>query len=121
MKHHDAIHLANTRKLRAEMTDAEQKLWAQLRASRLGGFKFRRQMPLGKYIVDFACPKARLVVELDGSQHAEDEAVLYDTRRSEFFQAEGWLVRRFWNDEVLSSLDDVCRVVFDLCRKRANS
>ena len=100
---------SNARRMRKSMTEAELKLWNALRAHRLDGLGFRRQMPIAGYIVDFACPAMKLVVELDGSQHAEGFAVRRDQVRTARLEADGWTVLRFWNDDVLKSIDDVCR------------
>ncbi len=97
----------NARKLRSDMTDAEKKLWQALRAHRLEGIAFRRQMPIEGYIVDFAAPACRLIVELDGSQHAEDAGLQRDSKRDAALKAFGWTVLRFWNSEVLTDLDGV--------------
>ena len=86
------------KKLRHRMTDAEQHLWWKLRANQLSGAKFRRQHPLGAYIVDFVCLEAKLVVEVDGGQHAESTA---DRIRDQWLQDRGYRILRFWNDEVL--------------------
>ncbi|MBF0246453.1 MAG: endonuclease domain-containing protein, partial [Alphaproteobacteria bacterium] len=82
------------RTLRANMTEAETRLWSLLRARRLGGRKFRRQHPIGPYILDFACVDCRLAIEADGGQHANAKA---DERRTDFLQARCWSVLRFWN------------------------
>jgi very-short-patch-repair endonuclease len=92
--------LENARRLRLEMTRAEQKLWRFLRNGGLLGHKFRRQMPVPPYIVDFCCVERRLVVELDGSQHADRTD--YDQKRTAFLQSKGLKVLRFWNNDVLS-------------------
>ncbi|EJZ23045.1 hypothetical protein RCCGEPOP_01634 [Rhizobium sp. Pop5] len=94
--------------MRKAMTDAELKLWNELRAHRLMGLGFRRQMPIAGYIVDFACPTHRLIVEIDGSQHAIPENVAYDDIRTERLNADGWTVLRFWNDDILRDIDNVC-------------
>ncbi len=86
-------------------TDAEKHLWYQLRNRQLAGFKFRRQFPLSPYIVDFACLECRLIIEVDGGQHANE--VIYDTERSEHFLKQGYRVLRFWNNEVLANLEGV--------------
>jgi adenine-specific DNA-methyltransferase len=86
--------------LRSQMTDAERLLWQHLRASRLDGFKFRRQVVIEPYIVDFVCLEAKLVVEADGGQHGEQHA--YDSRRSDYLEARGYRVLRFWNHEILT-------------------
>src|SRR4051794_41982464 len=97
--------LKRVRSLRRELTPAERLLWSQLRNRRLEGFKFRCQMWLCGYIADFACPDAKLVVEADGSQHAE--ASEYDERRSKAFEAAGFRTLRFWNNEIFGNLDGV--------------
>jgi very-short-patch-repair endonuclease len=89
------------RALRQQSTDAEWKLWSIVRGRQLGGFKFRRQVPIDRYFADFACLEARLVVELDGSQHQEQ--VAYDAARTEVLEACGWRVLRFDNGEVRSN------------------
>lgn len=98
----------NARKMRKVMTDAELKLWNELRAHRLMGLSFRRQMPVSGYIVDFACPTHRLIVEIDGSQHGDDRRAAADQTRTARLQHLGWTVLRFWNDDVLTDIDNVC-------------
>jgi very-short-patch-repair endonuclease len=90
--------------LRRASTDAERRMWSALRYRRLAKYKFRRQHPIGPYIVDFACTRHALVIELDGSQHADNTA---DARRTAFLQWQGWRVIRFWNNEVLSNTSEV--------------
>lgn len=87
------------RELRRDMTDAERLLWRHLRASQLG-YRFRRQHPIGPYIVDFACLSAKLVIELDGGQHADSAS---DAHRDAFLRRQGFRVLRFWNNEVLQN------------------
>jgi very-short-patch-repair endonuclease len=99
---------ANARRMRGALTDAELKLWNELRAHRLMELGFRRQMPIGGYIVDFACPSHRLIVELDGSQHGADDNVRYDKERTSRLQLDGWIVLRFWNGDVLRDIAGVC-------------
>lgn len=101
--------LSRARQMRHEPTEAEAKLWSGLRAGRLNGFKFRRQVPIGPFIADFVCPAAKLIVELDGSQHAEQQG--YDARRTEFLVSEGYRVLRFWNHDVLGSCSDVLEAI----------
>ncbi len=85
------------RSLRRNETEEEYRLWSDLRARRLNGYKFTRQVPLGPFIVDFLCRDARLIVEIDGFQHAES---LSDQRRTEWLNANGYSVLRFWNQEI---------------------
>jgi len=93
------------RTLRANATEAEQKLWSKLRKKQLHGFQFRRQYSIGPYFADFFCLEAKLVIEVDGSQHADREA--QDERRSALLRAKGYRVLRFWNFEVMSEIDSV--------------
>jgi very-short-patch-repair endonuclease len=88
------------RQLRRDSTDAEKRLWRALR-SKLPQYKWRRQMPVGPYFADFACLAQKLVIELDGGQHAN--AADYDAARSRFIRAQGYRILRFWNDDVLSN------------------
>ena len=91
------------------MTDAELRLWNELRAHRLMGLGFRRQFPIAGYIVDFACPERKLVVEVDGSQHGGDAGVADDAVRTRRLEQDGWTILRFWNDDVLRDIDNVCQ------------
>jgi very-short-patch-repair endonuclease len=93
------------RELRNNSTDAERVLWSQFRLWRLDGYKFRRQQPLGRYIVDFVCLEKRVVVEVDGGQHAEQATL--DAERDRWLRREGFVVLRFWNTEVLKNMDAV--------------
>ena len=104
-------HRRNAKSMRVAMTDAERKLWNELRAHRLMGLSFRRQLPVAGYIVDFACPDHRLIVEVDGSQHGDEAAVDYDRIRTARLQADGWTVLRIWNGEVLENIGAVCDAI----------
>ena len=97
------------RSLRNSATDAERALWVRLRGRQLERCKFRRQHPFGDYILDFACLERRVVVELDGSQHFD--ATAYDEARTQFLQAAGFVVLRFWNNEVFGDIDGVLEVI----------
>ena len=97
--------------LRNNATDAERRLWGHLRRRQLGGFKFRRQRPIGRYICDFVCLEASVVIELDGSQHVVD--VPYDANRDAFLQSAGYRVLRFWNGDVLARTDSVVETIFE--------
>jgi very-short-patch-repair endonuclease len=101
------------RGLRNEMTPAEQRLWRHLRAQQLHGHEFRRQVAIGAYIVDFVCLKANLIVELDGPQHLEPEALQYDANRTAWLKSIGYRVLRFRNhqldEEVQSVVDGIVR------------
>ena len=101
----------NSRELRSHMTDAEQKLWYRLRRKQINGWQFYRQKPMGSYIVDFYCPVARLVVELDGSQHFEPEHQAADRRRDAYLAGLGLRVLRFDNRQVLLEMDAVLGVI----------
>jgi very-short-patch-repair endonuclease len=95
------------RKLRSNMTEGERKLWALLRRKRLGGFRFRRQAAIGPYIADFFCPKARLIIELDGEPHSDETQMRQDVERTKWLEAHGCRVIRFWNVDVFKTPDDV--------------
>ncbi|PRH84159.1 endonuclease domain-containing protein [Labrys okinawensis] len=88
------------RKLRHDLTDAEAKLWHLLRGRRLAYLKFRRQVPIGRYVVDFVCLRYRLIIEADGSQHAEST---HDHIRDSWLAAQGFTIVRFWNADILQS------------------
>ena len=92
------------RELRSDMTLAERRLWSILKLRQLNGSRFRRQLPIGPYIVDFACLQARLVVEVDGGQHM---GAAGDGARDAFLRREGFQVLRFWNNEVMANLEGV--------------
>jgi very-short-patch-repair endonuclease len=94
--------------MRKDGTKPEALLWIELKANRLGGHHFVRQLPIGPYIADFACRKARLVVELDGSQHADNRR---DRRRDTFLRGEGWSTLRFWNEDVVRRRASVCQTI----------
>jgi len=98
----------SARALRRRMTDAERRIWYFLRGRQLADFKFRRQHPIGPYVVDFVCLAHKLVIELDGSQHAD---AANDRRRDAFLQREGYRVLRFWNNEALSHTAAVCESI----------
>ncbi|MCZ4090012.1 endonuclease domain-containing protein [Sinorhizobium psoraleae] len=110
---------ANARRMRSAMTDAELKLWNELRAHRLMGLGFRRQVPIAGYVVDFAYAEHRLIVEIDGSQHARAGDIDYDRQRSQRLEEDGWAVLRFCNDDVLRDIDNVCEHIVRVIGKRA--
>jgi very-short-patch-repair endonuclease len=99
------------RMLRRNATAAEKKLWYRIRAGQLGG-QFRRQFPIGDFIVDFCCRERRLVIELDGSQHGEAAGIAADEERTSLISARGYRVIRFWNDDILKNLDSVLEQIF---------
>jgi adenine-specific DNA-methyltransferase len=104
------------RKLRREQTHAEHRLWSALRNRHLGDHKFRRQQPIGPYIVDFVCFEARLIVELDGDQHDRPEAIAYDALRTAFLKSRGFRVLRFWNRDMDQSADSVVHAILIAAR-----
>ena len=101
----DSVLQTRAKKLRQNMSEAETRLWHHLRAGRLNGYKFRRQQPMGDYIVDFVCVTPKLIIEADGGQHAEQAE--YDQARSLYLNDLGFTVLRFWNDEILRQTDEV--------------
>jgi len=100
--------------LRRDQTDAERKLWFRLRDRRLRGLKFRRQVTIGNYIADFCCESARLIIELDGGQHSARES--QDAKRTTALESQGYLVLRFWNNDVLQNIDGVLESILDTLR-----
>jgi very-short-patch-repair endonuclease len=99
---------SRARTMRGAPTESELRLWRLLR-DRLSGFKFRRQVPVGPYIVDFLCVGAKLIVEADGSQHAESR---HDNIRDAYLAGQGWKVLRFWNNEVSQNREGVLETIF---------
>jgi len=97
------------RRLRRNQTDAERVLWFCLRDRRLNGLKFKRQVPIDKYIVDFCCAEVRLIVALDGGQHATQD----ETNRTAILEAMGYLVLRFWNNDVLQNTEGVLEEILN--------
>jgi very-short-patch-repair endonuclease len=106
---------SKARELRRNPIDAECMLWRHLRLRQLEGYKFRRQQPLGPYIVDFICLEKRLVVEVDGGQHSSQSE--YDKDRGRWLESQGFRVLRFWNHEVLKDIDAVKEVIWQALRQ----
>jgi uncharacterized protein HI_1162 len=97
--------------MRFNMTDAEYALWYHLRNREFFNIRFNRQVVIGNYIVDFCCRRLKLIIELDGEQHAEQG--LYDEKRTNYLASEGYRVIRFWNDEVLRNIDGVLEAIYE--------
>jgi len=102
--------LATAKRLRQNATDAEQRLWRALRRVPTFGTHFRRQVAIGPYVADFACQRARLIVELDGSQHGDPAAAARDAQRTGWLESQGYRVLRFWNND-LSNMDAVLETI----------
>lgn len=100
-----------SRRLRKNQTPWEKKLWMYLKGSQFFGCKFKRQVVIGDYIVDFSCFKNKLIVELDGSEHAEDIARAKDEIRNIFFKNKGYKILRFWNNEIDNNLEGVLETI----------
>ena len=100
------------RGLRRRMTDDERKLWGELRNRRFGHIKFRRQQPIGPYIVDFVSFEAKLIIELDGTQHSEQDLRAADEVRTRFLETQGFRVLRYWNNEVFKEFDAVLNAIY---------
>jgi very-short-patch-repair endonuclease len=100
---------SRARQLRRNSTDVERLLWQRLRLWQVDGCKFRRQQPLGHYIVDFVCLQKRLIVELDGGQHARE--VKYDAARDAWLRDQRFIILRFWNNDVLDNLDGIMEMI----------
>ena len=104
-------------RLREEMTDAERLLWAALRCRQIGGLRFRRQQPVGPYIADFFCAMAKLIVELDGGQHGEKRAVVYDENRTRWLAERGYRVMRFPNEDVFKNRQIIVDAIVHHCEE----
>jgi very-short-patch-repair endonuclease len=102
--------IALARSLRKRTTDTEQLLWQYLRAKHFGGLKFKRQQPIGPYIVDFVCFEKKVIIELDGGQHSMPAEMQDDSRRNHWFEAKGYKVLRFWDNEALTNIQGVLEV-----------
>jgi very-short-patch-repair endonuclease len=91
------------------MTEAEKKLWHQLRRRQIAGLVFRKQQPLGPYIVDFCCQKRKLIIEVDGGQHAGSRK---DQKRDAFLKSQGYQILRFWNNDIVENIEGVMAVIY---------
>jgi very-short-patch-repair endonuclease len=98
---------SRSRRLRRDSTEAERRLWSVLRNGQMNGLKFRRQVEIDGYIVDFLCPERRVIIEVDGGQHTPER----DARRTAFLESQGFRLIRFWNDDVLENLDGVWAMI----------
>ena len=104
----------HVQQLRSTPTDAEIRLWSRLRRKQIDGFRFRRQQPIGPYIVDFFCPAAKLIIEVDGGHAALEKE---DARRARWLEERGYRVVRFWNNEVLANTDGVILAILETLRR----
>jgi len=109
MARYSSLQRGRARELREAPTDVESKLWARVRDRQITGAKFRRQHPIGPFIADFCCVEKKLVVELDGGQHADQTAA--DENRTEFIEEHGYKVLRFWNKEVVGNIEGVLQSI----------
>jgi very-short-patch-repair endonuclease len=107
------INRFRAKSMRSEMTDAERALWTQLRAHRLNGLSFRRQVPVGSFIVDFVRHEHRLIIELDGGQHANEREAHHDQMRQAWLNTKGYRVLRFWNFDVLRHRESVLETIIE--------
>lgn len=103
--------IAFVRRLRQNQSMAEARLWGRLRSRRLAGWKFKRQAPFGRYVVDFCCADGRLVIEIDGESHSRAGAAAYDAERSKTIECFGYQVIRLWNSEIAENLEGVCATI----------
>ena len=105
----------HAKELHRNMSLAEAKLWQHLRAHRMGDVHFRNQHAIGHYIVDFCAPRKKLIIELDGSQHLEQQE--YDEERTKYLETRGYRVLRFWNNDVLNNMDAVLKTIWDALKE----
>jgi very-short-patch-repair endonuclease len=103
------VALVRAKRMRSEPTDAERALWQLLRAKRFSGYKFKRQVPIDRYIVDFICFNHRLIIEADGSQHAENT---YDEARDSYLSQQNFRMLRFWNNDILTNAEGVSEAIW---------
>lgn len=103
--------LNNAKELRENQTEQEKRLWYELRNRRFFNLKFKRQVPIGNYIVDFLCVEKMLIIELDGGQHNFDKNVSYDNQRTMFLEGLGYKVLRFWNNDINENLEGVLQQI----------
>ncbi len=103
---------ARARHLRRTMTEGERKLWQLLRRKQLAGFRFRRQAPIGPYIADFFCPQAKLIIELDGAPHTDEERTYRDADRTRWLETNGCRVIRFWNIDIFQRPTEVTEAIY---------
>jgi very-short-patch-repair endonuclease len=108
--------MTHARRLRRDSTDVERTLWQYLRGAQVMGVSFRKQHPIGNYIVDFCAPSLKLVIELDGGQHAD--ALEADSKRTASLQQEGFTVLRFWNNDITGNMDGVRQTITDAVAKQ---
>jgi very-short-patch-repair endonuclease len=115
----DPVYTERARELRKNANEAEQRLWSYLRGGQLNGHKFRRQHALGDYIGDFVCLSARLIVEVDGDTHGNDERERLDAKRTESLERTGYEVIRFWNDDVFNNMDGILETIWSALQRRS--
>jgi very-short-patch-repair endonuclease len=112
-----AIYTPLSRELRKHQTPWEAKLWRHLRGGRFDGCKFKRQVPIGNYIVDFCCQNKKLIIELDGSGHNHFQNKIGDIERQSYLEARGYLILRFWNNQIDKDLEAVLEKIFRAINK----
>ena len=103
--------LNNAKTMRSNMTNAEAKMWYYLRAKRFFALKFKRQVLIGNYIADFVCETKKIIIEIDGGQHNENDNIVQDKQRSFYLENNGYKVLRFWNNDVLNNIEGVLEVI----------
>ena len=109
--YYNSKNLQHAKDMRSNQTPFEHILWEVLRANKFENLKFKRQVLIGNYIADFVCEVKKLIIELDGSQHGDNQIISYDNARTKYFNACGYNVLRFWNNDVLNNLEGVCEVI----------
>ncbi len=121
MRENEKITIIKARALRRDMTRAEVLLWYKLRRKQLAGYKFRRQVPIGPYIADFACVAAHLVIEVDGETHSKPEEITRDGDRTQYINKAGWHIHRIWNTDVYENMSGVLEgILYQLNEARHN-
>ena len=109
------------RKLRKNSTIQERRLWNILKNRQFNNLRFKRQVPIGNYVVDFLCPELKLIIEVDGGQHNEPYNIDYDNRRTEYLENKGYTVIRFWNNEIYNNINGVLEQISKFINKRGST
>lgn len=118
MERNVLYNLQNAKKMRSNMTPAEIKMWQVLRAKRFLNLKFKRQVLIGNYIVDFLCESQKLIIEIDGGQHNEELNISNDKARTNYLENNGYRVLRFWNNDVMNNIESVLEVINNEIRNK---
>ena len=113
----NAFNNAKTLRKKEQTTESEKLLWYYLKNRKLDNFRFRRQVAIGNYIVDFLCPEKKLIIELDGGQHNDNAIIIKDNEKTKYFNSLGYKFLRFWNTEIDNNIEIVCEIILNEVKK----